>query len=132
MIKRDDYIQLLEELEVTGNTYDTDISIAHIDENPAKKTGSDVIDEIKIGENIYYIEYPKQIEEEFERTNDGIIRLNEGDYIKIDVQNSNETVYQIIQSSLYNVSGGKIGRISGKHTALILESTEGKFVTIRD
>lgn len=56
--------------------------------------------------------------------------MSEGDFVKIDVENINETLYQTIQNSLYNVSGGKVGTISGKHTVLILESAEGKFVRI--
>lgn len=129
MIKQDDYNKLIQEIESTGNKYDTNISVLYIDENPAKKTDSDVSDDIKIGENIYYIEYTKQIEDEFEDKG-GIIRLQEGDYIKIDVENTNETMYQMIQKSLYSLSDGNIGRISGEHTSLVVQSTEGKFVKI--
>ena len=56
---------------------------------------------VKIGENIYYTEYTKQIEDIFETTDE--IRLSEGDFVKIDVENINETLYQTIQKSLYNV-----------------------------
>lgn len=41
-------------------------------------------------------------------------------------------MYQMIQKSLYKISGGNVGTISGKHTVLILESTEGRFVKIVD
>lgn len=124
-------MRLLQEIESTGNKYSTNISIQYIDENPSKKTGSDVADEIKIGENIYYIEYTSQIEDAFKKT-DGIIRLQEGDYVKIDVENTNETMHQMIQKSLYGLSSGNLGTISGKHVALVVESTEGKFVRIID
>lgn len=125
----EDYNQLLQEIESTGNSYDPQISIQHIDENPSKKTSSNALDTIKIGENIYYIDYTTQIEDAFDNTDDGVIRLKQGDYIKIDVVNTNETVYQMIQRSLYGISGGNIGRISGEHTGLIIESTEGKMAT---
>lgn len=108
--------------------YNTNINILHIDENPSKKTSSDTSDDIKIGENIYYTEYTKQIEDIFETTNE--IRLSQGDFVKIDVENINETLYQTIQKSLYNVSGGRVGTISGKHTVLVLESAEGNFLRI--
>ncbi len=58
--------------------------------------------------------------------------MQEGDYIKIDVENINETMYQAIRKSLYGLSDGNLGRISGEHTSLIVESTEGKFVRIID
>lgn len=35
----------------------------------------------------------------------------------------------MIQNSLYNISGGNIGTISGTHTALVVGSTEAKLVT---
>lgn len=119
---------MLEEIQSTGNTYNTNISILHIDENPSKKTDSDVSDETKIGENIYYIEYTKQVEEIFNETKE--IRLSQGDFVKIDVENINETMHQMIQKTLYKISGGSVGSISAKHTVLILESTEGKFAKI--
>lgn len=39
---------------------------------------------------------------------------------------------QMIQKYLYKISGGNVGTISGKHTVLVLQSTEGKFVKIVD
>lgn len=129
MIKRSDYDTLLEQIESTGNVYNTNISIQYIDENPSKKTTADKTDEVKIGENIYYIEYTAQIEDEFEKTEDGIIKLHSGDYVKIDVENINTTIYQMIQNSLYSISGGTIGTISGEHTALIIQTTDGNMVS---
>ncbi len=76
------------------------------------------------------MEYTTQIEEKFEETDDGIIRLKEGDYIQIDVKNVNQTIHQMIQNSLYGISGGKVGTISGQHTALVVESTDGGFLRI--
>lgn len=130
MIKEEDYYALIEGIDSTGNVYSTNVIIQHIDENPSKKTDSSVIDNIKIGENIYYIEYTTQIEDEFAKTDDGIIRLKEGDYIKIDVENINQTMHQTIQNLLHGISGGRVGTISGQHTALIVESTDGQFLRI--
>lgn len=130
IVREEDYFKLIQEIDATGNKYDINISILHIDENPSKKIGSEVVDDTKIGENIYYAEYTTQIEEALEKALDGKIKLKEGDYIKIDVENVNETMYQTIQKSLYGISNGSIGRISGSHTSLVVESTDGKFVKI--
>lgn len=129
MIRREDYGTLLETIDATGNVYTTNITILRIDENPSKKTSTDANDRIKIGENIYYVQYTAQIEDEFDKTPDGIIRLRGGDFVKVDIANENKTMYELIQGLLYNVSGGKVGRISGEHTALIIESTRGKMAT---
>lgn len=125
-IKQADYDSLLEILETTGNVYDVRVNVHYIDENPAKKTSSDVSDTIKIGENVYYVEYTKQIEDEFKKTDDGVIKLEAGDYVKVDVENSNQTLYQSLKKTLYNISGGAVGEIGGIHVALVLETTDGE------
>lgn len=125
MIKEEDYDILLQKLEATGNVYDVKVTIQYIDENPSKKTSSNVLDSIKIGENIYYVEYTTQVEEAFMK-NDGIIKLESGDYIKVDVENTNRTVYQDFKKTLYNLSGGEVGAIEGVHVGLIIETTDGK------
>lgn len=129
MIQEADYNNLWQELEASGNAYDVQIHIQQIDENPAKKSSTDIADRLKIGENIYYIEYTTQIEEAFKNSDDGIIRLSEGDYVKIDVVNVNQTLYQNFRNALYNLSNGKIGTIEGVHTGIVIKPTEGKQLT---
>ena len=61
-ITTSDYDALVTALYSTGNTYDVNMEIQVLDENPAKKTTQ--VDETKIGENIYYSVYTTQITEE--------------------------------------------------------------------
>lgn len=129
IIKREDYDRLVEEIDSTGNTYEVNIIIGYIDENPSKKTSSDMTDDIKIGENIYYLEFTTQIENKFDETEDGVIKLQEGYYIQIDVENVNPTIHQIVQNALYGISGGRVGKISGTHSALVIGNTNGKLAS---
>ena len=131
-IKQADYDSLLEKLESTGNVYDLRVSIQYIDENPSKKTSSDIADSVKIGENVYYIEYTTQIEEAFKKTDDGVIKLEAGDYVKVDVQNKNQTLYQNLKKTLYNLTNGQAGSIEGIHVALVVESTDGEQVGVEN
>ncbi len=125
IITEQDYNGLLEEVEATGNAYDLNIEIQHLDENPAKKTSSDVTDTVKIGENVYYVEYTTQIEEAFDNSADGTIRLVEGDYLKVSVENINETLYQVFKKLLYNLNSSELATISGTHAVLITNSAYG-------
>ena len=51
-ITEDNYNSFIQTLAATGNSYDVDMEVKVLDENPGKKTTWAVTD--KIGENIYY------------------------------------------------------------------------------
>ena len=55
-----------------------------------------------------------------------------GDYLDIEAENINPTMYQNFQRSLYGISGGRVGTLSGHHMALILEPTKGQYVVVED
>ncbi len=120
-----DYDQLLEELDSTGNAYETNITIYYLDENPAKKTSSNVSDSIKIGENVYYVKYTTQIEEAFATSDDGVIKLEAGDYIEASAENINETFYQTMIKFIYGLTGAEEGAINGSYARLVVTSAEG-------
>lgn len=99
------------ELDSTGNnSYDIEIQIQHIDENPGKKTAQ--AQYTKIGENVYYSEYTTQILNQIGiktdnndvDTNNDVILLKEGDIITVEVKNSNSTTAQTLKSSFLGFS----------------------------
>lgn len=86
-------------LSATGNTYDIDIEIKHLDENPGKKLTQ--ANYSKIGENVYYSEYTSQI---LEQLDSKAIILKEGDRVYVGVSNQNSTAAQTLQSSTLSFS----------------------------
>ena len=105
-------------LAATGNTYDIDIEIQHLDENPGKKTTQ--ANYTKIGENVYYSDYTTQVLNQLNigtTTGTGKIILKEGDRIVVDVKNTNETQAQTLKSSFLSFSN------AGQY--VIQESGEG-------
>lgn len=105
-------------LAATGNTYDIDIEIQHLDENPGKKTTQ--ANYTKIGENVYYSDYTTQVLNQLNigtTTGKGKIILKEGDRIVVDVKNTNETQAQTLKSSFLSFSN------AGQY--VIQESGEG-------
>lgn len=113
-ITRTSYLDFVNELESSGlNTYDVEIEIKHLDENPGKKTAQ--ANYTKIGENVYYSEYTTQVLKQLGiRTDDetisdevmdnGEIKLKQGDYVRVEVKNSNTTAAQTLKSSFIGVS----------------------------
>lgn len=91
-----------------SNTYDYELVIQHIDENPGIKVTQAQI--TKIGENLYYNEYTSQIEERLEKN--GKIVLKNGDIFSVSYKNTNRTIADML-------SGRNNQSISGKHATTV-------------
>lgn len=125
MLTRAMYQNLENRLAATGNTYNIEIEIHHLDENPGKKTAQ--ANYTKIGENVYYIEYKSQVlpqlgikvgEETSSSSNDRIL-LKEGDKIYIGVTNESPTANQTLNSSLFNISNQDDDVISASSSGMV-------------
>ena len=118
-VTQEEFSNLVQTLETTGETYEVNININNIDENPSKKDTSSVVDQVKIGENIYYTEYTTQVEKKLEENN-GEIKLSTGDFVTVDVENKSQTMYQNFKKFLYNVVD-TTPQVSGIYGGMILE-----------
>lgn len=111
----DSYDKYLQTLVSTGNSYDVDVQLQILDENPGVKTTQTNMD--KIGENLYYSLYTTQIEERLE--NEGKIRLKEGDRIAVTVKNTNQTIAQTLKNFFYRLSGNDSYQIYAEHAGIV-------------
>lgn len=108
-LTRTQYEDFQNKLSATGNVYETEMEIQHLDENPGKKTVQ--ANYTKIGENVYYSEYTTQIlknlgikvDGEAVSSNDTII-LKEGDFVSVGVKNGNSTAAQTLKSTFLSFS----------------------------
>ena len=87
-------------LAATGNSYNIEMEIQVLDENPGKKLTQ--ANYTKIGENVYYSEYTTQILEKLDKQ--GTIALKEGDLVYVGVTNQNSTAAQTLKSSFLSFS----------------------------
>lgn len=111
----DDYDQFVATLASTGNSYDIEMQIKHLDENPGVKvTQADIT---KIGENLYYNEYTTQIEDKLESYSR--INLKEGDIFSATVKNTNKTIAEILRGFFYSISGNDTYQIAGQHAGTV-------------
>ena len=111
----EDYEAYLSEISATGNSFDVEILIQQLDENPGKKTTQ--ADSTKIGENLYYNIYTTQVEEQLDST--GRITLKEGDLITITAKNTNQTISQMLRNFFYMISGNDSYQIAGQHSGVV-------------
>lgn len=75
----DDYDKYVSTISSTGNSFDVDVELQLLDENPGVKTTQ--AEMTKIGENLYYSYYTSQVEEML--TENATIKLKEGDRIAV-------------------------------------------------
>ena len=101
-------------LAATGNTYNIEMELQILDENPGKKTTQ--ANYKKIGENVYYSEYTTQI---YDKLKSGDISLKEGDFIYVGVSNQNSTAAQTLKSSFLSFTNAGEQVISANSSGMV-------------
>lgn len=112
------YQSLENSLAATGNAYNVEMEVQHLDENPGKKTTQ--ANYTKIGENVYYSEYTTQVLNHLENVNEEYkMCLKEGDRIVVSVKNINTTQAQTLKGSLLSFTNAGQYTISASSTGMI-------------
>lgn len=117
----DKYSKFVENISSTGNTYDVEMEVKVLDENPGKKTTQ--AQATKIGENVYYSMYTSQIMDSLEQ---GTLALKEGDIFSASVKNTNTTLSQQLKNFFYKVSGNDTYTIAAEHAGIVTANGTGK------
>lgn len=108
---------------IGNNTYEVDIQIQHLDENPGKKTAQ--ANYTKIGENVYYSEYTTQVLKQIgvktddEAPTGDTMLLKEGDIVHVSVKNTNSTAAQTLKSSFLGFSNAGEYAISASSSGMV-------------
>lgn len=115
-ITLDDYSAFVQTLSATGNSYDIEMEVKHLDENIGKK--SEWTSKSVIGENVYYSVYTAQIEEKLNNP-PYAYSMKEGDIISVSVKNTNTTISQSLRNFFYSVSGKGTYQIAAQSTGMV-------------
>lgn len=114
-ITPDKYSKFIENIGSTGNTYNVEMQVQVLDENPGKKTTQSKKD--KIGENVYYSVYTSQIEDILNSNKN--YNLKEGDLFSVNVKNTNQTLAQQLKNFFYTVVGNDTYTIAASHGGMV-------------
>lgn len=114
-ITPDEYDKFLQTLTSTGNTYDVEIELKILDENPGKKAVQVTKD--KIGENYYYGVFDSQVKELLDA--DKTYPLKEGDRVNVKVKNTSLTLSQQLKNFLYTVVGNDTYTIAAQYSGTV-------------
>ena len=111
----DDYDKYIQTITATGNSFQVDMLVQVLDENPGVKTTQ--AEMTKIGENLYYNLYTSQIEDTLQ--SNGRITLKEGDLVSVSVKNTNQTISQLLKNFFYQISGNDTYQIAAQHAGMV-------------
>ncbi len=114
-ITSDKYSKYVETIGTTGNSYNVDMEVKVLDENPGKKASQ--VETTKIGENVYYSVYTNQIMDALKT--DEIYTLKEGDFITVSAKNTNTTLSQQLKNFFYTIMGDDTYTIAAEHGGVV-------------
>ncbi len=113
-ISQEDYDNFILTLASTGNSYEAEITVQKLDQNPAKKSSGDTT---TIGQNVYYTMYTTQVLDSLPLT------LTEGDIVSVNVQNTNTTIAGQLRNFMYKVTGNSTGNIVAQESGIVTKTT---------
>lgn len=117
-ITRSNYDNFIQKLYATGNSYDIELEVQILDDNPGAKGENIKV----IGENIYYSEFTTAIVSKLD--SEGEYKLKQGDYILAKVTNTNVTFGTQMKNFFYSIMGKDTIAIEASASALV--TTTGK------
>ncbi|MCL2354360.1 MAG: hypothetical protein FWC68_00415, partial [Oscillospiraceae bacterium] len=105
VIQMSDYEGLLHRLHATGNTFDVEIEVRHLDENPSRR---EVVNELIPGNaptrNVTYSVFTTTILDRLIE-DEGRYILKRGDTVVVTVRNTNRTIAQLLRDSFFSIIG---------------------------
>ena len=120
-ITQENYDNFILTLGSTGNSYDVELTVHVLDENPAKKSA---YERTTIGDNVYYLVYTTQILESLRKS--PTYALKEGDIVSVNVKNTNTntTIAGQLRNFMYKVTGNNSSTIAASASGIV--TTNGK------
>lgn len=115
-ITPDRYSKYIESIGSTGNTYNIELEVKILDENPKRKV-IELPQTMETTDNVYYSVYNSQIENVLNNGND--YYLKEGDIVKVSAKNTNQTIAQQLKNFFYTVVGRDTYVIGSSHGGLV-------------
>lgn len=115
-ITNENYDKFIQTLSATGNSYEVELEVKKLDENPGKKDTE--ISSDKIGKNLYYSVFNAQIDPVLAK--EGKYVLKEGDIVSVSVKNTNRTIAQMLRSFFYSISGSESYQVAAQHSGVVM------------
>lgn len=122
-IKPSDYEAYASTIGATGNTYEIEIEVQHLDENPGKKSTTTSGD--LVGENVRYSTFTSEILGEMYSVNSTKSKdytLKKGDNVIVTAKNTNKTMAQMLRTTFYKVTGQATSQVAGSASSMVVNT----------
>ncbi len=113
-LTQEEYDNFILTLAATGNSYNVEITVQVLDENPAKKESSGTT---VIGDNVYYTMYTTQVLDSLSSSK--TLALKEGDLVSVSVENTNLTIAQQLRNFMYKVTGNNSSTVAASSSGMV-------------
>lgn len=121
LIKPNDYEEYEQKLAATGNTYEIEMEVQVLDENPGKKQGVTASD--LIGENVRYSTFTTEILNKMYSNGDKQnYKLKKGDNVIVTAKNTNRTLAQTLRSFFYKITGQGTYQVSASSSSMVINT----------
>ena len=126
LIRPSDYEGYLQKLAATGNTFDVEIEVQHLDENFGKKNAA-TSGEL-IGENERYSTFTTEILNSMYENNSEPKNyvLKKGDNVIITAKNNNKTIAQTLRTVVYRITGQGTYQIGASSSSMVVNNGVNK------
>ena len=115
-ITQDSYDNFVQTISSTGNSYEVEMEVQVLDDNPGKKVTE--AEYTKVGENYYYSKYTTQILDEVNSAA-GAMYLKQGDMVTVSVKNTNRTIGTILRDFFYSITGNNSATVTASHSGIV-------------
>ena len=117
-----DYDTLVQKINATGNTYDIQIEVQIIDDNPRRATST--TDSSQTGEYKYYSVYTNAIMDKI--SSDGVYELKKDDYVVVNVKNTNLTLGNQFKNMFYKLMGKDTYTVGTSASGIVVNANNRK------
>lgn len=118
-IEPSEYEALEQKLAATGNTYEIELEVQHLDENPGKKQATTSGD--LIGENVRYSTFTTEIlNTMYQGTTTANYPLKKGDIVVVTVKNTNTTIAQSLRTFFYKITGQGTYQVAASASSMVV------------
>lgn len=120
LIRPSDYEAYAGKISATGNVYEIEIEVQHLDENPGKKSVSTSPD--LIGENVRYSTFTTEILDKMYPAGGSSqdYKLKKGDNVIVTVKNTNRTMAQMLRTTFYKIAGKNTYQIAASASSMVV------------
>ena len=121
IMRKEDYDAFISRLHHTGSTFEVQLEVRHVDENPNRN--ATIISPETSGGNLSYSVFTSSIL--FQMNMDGAYIFKQGDTVVVTIRNTNRTIAQLVREIFFPASGTRDYQVGASFSGMVVNN--GRF-----